>query len=86
MRAIPRHFPDAHVRVIDGHVLPRHKFQAEQTSGGVERRRDHLVELEIGHDLALIEIVARLAQPLGIVAPVPGGELEISAFLGDQSL
>ena len=54
--------------------------QAEQPAGGVERRLDHLLELQVRLDLRLVEIELRLAAPLGVVAPVPGGELEVAAF------
>ena len=62
------------------------KVETEQAMRGVERRVDHLLELEVGHDLGLVEIVALLAQLLGVVAPVPGGEFEIAAFFGDHVL
>ena len=54
--------------------------------GGVERRRDHVVELQVRLDVRLVEIMARLAHLLGVIAPVPGGELEIPAFRIDRRL
>ena len=44
------------------------------------------VELQIGLDLALIEIELGLAPLLGVIAPVPGRELEIAALAGDDRL
>ena len=86
MRAAARDFPDAHVGMVDGNVLALVKVEAEQAMRGVERRLNHLLELEVGHDLGFIEIVTLLAQFFGIVAPVPGGQFEIAAFLRDHRL
>ena len=51
-----------------------------------EGRLDHLVELEVWLDLGLVEIVARLPQFLGVVAPIPGREREITALLRNHAL
>ena len=80
-----RHLPGARVRMIERHV-DRLERQAEQPARRFERRLDHLVELEVRLDLGLVEIVARLAQLLGVVAPVPRREREIAALLGDHRL
>jgi hypothetical protein len=86
MRVHARDFPHAHVRVIDGNVVALADLNAEQSLRGIKRRLDHFRQLQIGHDLGFIEIEAGLAQPLGIVAPIPGGELKIAAFFGDERL
>src|SRR5262249_61450206 len=63
------------------HVRARREGEAEQTLGRVERGRDDVVEREVGLEVGLIEVVARLAQLLGVVAPVPRREAEVSALL-----
>ncbi len=72
MFAALRHLPHTHVRVIDGHICARCELKSEQSRRGVERGLDHPVELEIGHDLAFIEIVARLsaASPRNSASPM----------------
>ncbi len=72
--------------MIDGNVLAFGEGKPEQAMRGVERGRDHLVELEIGHDLGLIEIITRFPQFLGVVAPVPWLQREVAAFFRDQGL
>ena len=62
------------------------KRQAEQPAGDIESRFDHFVELQIGLDLAFVEIELRLAPLLRVIAPVPGREREIAALLGDDRL
>src|SRR3984893_172527 len=69
--------PDPHILVPDGNVFALLEAQAEQPVRGVERRLYDPLELEIRLDRRLIHIAAQLAQLLGIIAPVPGGELEV---------
>ena len=45
-----------------------------------------LSSCEIGLQRGLVEVITLLAQLLGVIAPVPGRQLEIAAFLGDQRL
>jgi hypothetical protein len=52
----------------------------------VERRRDDVVEREIRLEVRLIEVVARLAQLLGVVTPIPGSEPEVPALVMDDRL
>src|SRR6185312_12410149 len=73
-------FPDAHLGVIDRYVLAWVEIQVEQAVRRVERSRDHLVELEVWFDFRFVEIVARLAQLFGVIAPVPRRQLEIAAL------
>ena len=82
----PADLPDAHVRVIDRHIGARREGQAEQPVRRVERRLDDAVERQVRLDLALVEIEARLAQLLGVVAPVPWREREIAALGGNDLL
>ena len=56
------------------------KLKAEQAARGVEGRVDHAVELQIGLELALVEVELGLAPLLREIAPVPGREFEIAAF------
>ena len=65
------HLPDPDIGMVDRQVRAGGKGQAEQTPGGVERRRDHVVEDEVGLHLGLVEIVSGAADLLGVVAPVP---------------
>ncbi len=67
-------------------ILALGEGEPEQAAGAIERRLDHVVEREIGLDGGVIEISAALTQPLGVIAPVPGRELEIAALLGHQRL
>ena len=80
------HFESAHVRVPDRDILALLKTQSEQAVCRRERRRDHVVEGQIGLELGVIEIAAHFAQLLGVVAPVPWRELEVAAFVADQLL
>ncbi len=77
--------PGAGVGVIERHV-DRLEGQPEQPPRGLEGRLDHLVELEVRLDLGLIEIVFRLAQLLGVIAPVPRRQREVAALFRHQVL
>ncbi len=55
---------------------------AEEPVSGVEGGFDHPVQLEIGLDFGLVDIVFRLTDLFGVIAPVPRREREIAAFLG----
>ena len=70
--------PDRHVGAGEG--------QAEQAARRIEGGLDHAVEVEKGLDLGLVELAQPVPQLLGVVAPVPGLELEVAAFLLDQRL
>src|SRR6202022_3375744 len=78
--------PDPHILVPDGNVFALLEAQAEQPVRGVERRLYDPLELEIRLDRRLIHIAAQLAQLLGIIAPVPGGELEVLSLRLHQLL
>ncbi len=78
--------PGARVRVRQSHVVARDEGDAEQAMGDVEGGGDHRLQRQIGPELALVEVVERLAALLGIIAPVPGFELEIAALGGDHRL
>ena len=85
-RAVPAHRPRARVGVIELDVEALVEAEAKQPVRGVERRLDQPVELQIGLDLALIEIELGLAPFLGVIAPVPRREAEIAALPGDDRL
>ena len=78
--------PGARVRVWQSHVVAGDEGDAEQAMGDVEGGGDHRLERQIRLELALVDVVERLAALLGIVAPVPGFELEIAALGGDHRL
>ena len=67
-------------------VRARRELQAEQATGGVERRFDHAIEAEIRFDGGLVEIAHAPAELFGVVAPVPRLKLEIAAVFLDQRL
>ena len=80
------HLPHAHFRRIARNVVPLVERDTEQPRRRRELRLDQLVQLQIGLQRRRIEIVARLAQLLGVVAPVPRRQLEIGALVVDQRL
>src|SRR5262249_18399940 len=80
------HLPGLDVGMPAGDVAAALERQPEQLVGGVERGLDDMMELEVGLDLALVDIALPLAQLFGVVAPVPGRELEIAALLLNQRL
>src|SRR5882757_7025133 len=56
------------------------KAKAEQAACGVERRFDDAVKLQIGLELALVQIELGLAPLLRKIPPVPGRKFEVTAF------
>src|SRR6059036_1502597 len=77
------HLPGLDVGMPAGDVAATLEREPEQLVGGVERALDDVVKLEVGLELALIDVALALAELLGVVAPVPGRELEIAALLLD---
>ncbi len=77
---LARHLEGAHVGMIDGQVRALGELQPEQAGRDVERRRDHVVELQVGFHLRLVDVVLGLAHLLRVVAPVPARHLEVAAF------
>src|SRR5262249_39031862 len=80
------HLPGLDVGMPAGDVAAALERQSEQLVGGVEGGLDDVMKLEVGLDLSLVDIALPLAQLLGVIAPVPGRELEIAALLLDQRL
>ena len=80
------HLPDAHVGMPDRDVGALREAQPEQALGGVEGGFDHPLEIEVWLDRRLVDVAASLPQLLGVVAPVPGRQREIAAFLLHQAL
>ena len=76
----------ARFRIVEREIGALGKGQSEQVVRNVEGGANHGVEVEIGADFVLVDIVIRLAQLLGIVAPVVRGDLEIAALGRDQFL
>ena len=78
---------DAHGRVVHRKVVALLEGDAVELVGGVEDAvLQHVVQLEVGLDLLLVEIVLRLAHLLGVEVPVPGLELEAALLLVDDGL
>ena len=73
-------------RPVELQALQLLEGEAEQAAGDVEGGGDDVLELQIGLQLAFVEIELGLAPALGIVAPVPRGEAEIAAVLRDHRL
>ena len=72
----------AHIRVVDRKVVALFESEAVELVRSVEDAiLQHVVELEIGLDLRIVEIVPGFANLLGVEVPVPGLELE-AALLG----
>ena len=84
--AIPD-LPDAHVRVIDGDRVrrQRNELQPVELAGRPEHGIAHRVQLQVGLDFIFIEVVAGLADLLGVVPVVPGLDGDVGAFrVGDR--
>ena len=78
--------PDPHVGMVDGHFpgIGRLKLQSEQLAGREEHRLAEVVELQVGCDLALVEVVLRPADFFSVEAVVPRGDLDPCPFrIGD---
>ena len=60
--------------MIDRHLawVGQLKRQSEQPPGRVEHPLTQMLQLQVGLDLALVEVVPRLADFLGVEAVVPG--------------
>src|SRR5215471_9509272 len=71
------HLPHPHVVMPDRDAVATLEGQAEQAVRGMERGLDDPLELEIRLDRRLVDVAARLAQLLRVVAPVPRREREI---------
>ena len=76
----------ADVRMIDGEVGARNEPQAEQPFRAEKGCFDHVIELEIGRERVLIEIIGLPPQLFGIIAPIMRGDAEIGAFRIGQRL
>ena len=84
MPAVPvAHRVGPHVRMVDRHILPLRESEAEQPARGVEGGRRDVVERQVGLDFGLVEVVARLADLLGVEAPIVRLELEVAALARD---
>ncbi len=80
------HLVRLHLGVVDGEVRPRHEGEAIELVRDVERALQHAIQLEVRAEHLLVEVVARLAHLLGVVAPVARVELEVPALLVDRRL
>ena len=78
--------PGSRVGMVKRHVLAFAEGQAKEPVRGEKRGLDHFVELQIGFDLALVDVELRLAALFGIIAPIPRRDLEIAALAGRDSL
>ena len=74
------HGPGANVGIIELEVEAFFETEAEQAARGIEGRLDHAVELQIGLELAFVEVELGLAPLLRQIAPIPGRDFEIAAL------
>ena len=77
------YLPHLHAVVVQGNVVAFRKVQTEQSRCAVECTVAHILELEVGLNLILIERVFSLAQLLCVVHPVPACELETTLLAVD---
>ena len=56
LAAAVRNLENAHIRMINGNAARFLEAQPEQPVRGIENRRDHVVQLEIGHQLPAIDV------------------------------
>src|SRR3954452_3661327 len=80
------HLPRLDIRMPARNVAAALERKPEQLVSRIECSLDDVIELEVGLDLALVDVALALAQLLGVVAPVPGRELEVAALLLDERL
>ena len=81
------HFEHAHIFLIYRQVEPFLEADAVQFFGGEENpAQQHIVEFEIGPQLALVEIEAFGAQDLRVISPVPSGQGKVLARVIDHLL
>jgi hypothetical protein len=66
--------------MVEGNVLAFAKGKAKETIRGEKRGFNHVFKLQIGPDLAFVEIERAFSMLLGVVAPIPWRNLEIPAF------
>ena len=78
--AIALHLESAHIGVIDGKIGALLDGDAEQLGRHVESGGNDVVELQVGLDLAVVDVELGLARLFRVVAPVPSGQLEIAAL------
>ena len=80
-------FEDAHVGLIDRHVVALLESDAVELVGGVEDAvLQDVVEFEVWLDLGFVEVVLRLADLLGVEIPVPGLQLKSAVLCVDDGL
>ena len=87
LAVLVEHVPHAHVWVVHRQIVALLEAQAVELVGGEEHAvGEHIVQLEVRAQLRFIELVLGLAHLLGVVGPVPGGELEAALLGVDQLL
>ena len=78
---------DAHVLLVNGNVLALFEGEAVELMRSVEDAvLEHVVQLEIGLDLRLVQVVFRLAHLLGVELPIPGLDGEPAMLRVNQGL
>ena len=72
--------------MVDGNVVDLSEGDAEQTAGGIERRLDHFLQLQVRLQFRFVEVEEPLPHLLGIVPPVGRREAMVAALFGDECL
>jgi hypothetical protein len=72
--------------VVDGDVRERREVKAEKLARDPEHRLAQVLELQVGHHLVLVEVVAGLAYFLGVEAVIPRLDGNGRALLGREGL
>ena len=75
-----RHLPHAHIGMVDGNVAALPEAEAEKPLRGVERRRDHVVQLEVGLQRRPVDAELGHAALFGVMEPIPGRQGLVVAF------
>ncbi len=78
MTTLARDLPGAAITVIKRHVQG-FEFQPKKPVRTGKNSLDHPVKLQVGFQLGLIEVKLGAAAFLGIIAPVPGGQIIVHA-------
>ena len=68
---------DLDVGMVDGDVGPLVELEPPELAGDVEGALADVLELEVGLEGLVVEVVLGLLQLLGVVPPVPGLELDV---------
>ena len=81
VRPISGDFPSPRIGMVQWHKNLS-KGQAKQALRAIEGGRDHLIQLEIGFQLRLIQVMLRLPPLFSIVTPIPSLKRVVHTICG----